>query len=86
MEKIDLFNAVIGLLNLLIGFFLKLIWDAIKDLQRADAKIAAEVTAIQVLVAGDYVKREYFEKKVDAIFLKLDKIQAATEHQNERPN
>lgn len=59
---------------LLVGWVLKVIWDAIKDLQRTDKQLSSDLSAIHILVAGDYVKRDYFEKKVDAIFKKLDSI------------
>lgn len=58
----------------LIGFFLKIVWDAVKDLQAADRTLAEKVSNIEVLVAGNYVKKEEFDRIVTRIFEKLDLI------------
>ena len=59
----------------LIGFLLNAVWQAVKDLQRADTKLAEKVSNIEVLVAGNYVKRESFDSAVERIFQKLDHIE-----------
>jgi len=59
----------------LIGFLLNAVWQAVKDLQRADTKLAEKVGQIEVLVAGNYVKRESFEDALTRIFQKLDHIE-----------
>lgn len=59
----------------LIGFFLNAVWQAVKDLQRADTKLAEKVANIEVLVAGNYVKRDSFDTAVERIFQKLDHIE-----------
>ena len=55
---------------------LKAVWDAVKDLQASDKTILKDVSELQVLVAGQYVKREEFDKMIAALFAKLDKIDA----------
>lgn len=59
----------------LIGFLLNAVWQAVKDLQRADTKLAEKVANIEVLVAGNYVKRESFDDALNRIFQKLDHIE-----------
>lgn len=59
----------------LIGFLLNAVWQAVKDLQRADTKLAEKVGQIEVLVAGNYVKRDSFDSAVERIFQKLDHIE-----------
>lgn len=59
----------------LIGFLLNAVWQAVKDLQRADTKLAEKVANIEVLVAGNYVKRDSFDTAVERIFQKLDHIE-----------
>jgi len=59
----------------LIGFLLNAVWQAVKDLQRADTKLAEKVANIEVLVAGNYVKRDSFDSAVERIFQKLDHIE-----------
>ena len=70
-----LFNIVIGLLGTIGGWLLNTMWSSLKDLQAADARLAEKVSAIEVLVAGQYVTREEFTTTMNALFLKLDRIQ-----------
>lgn len=67
-------NYLFGGINLVIGFFLKVIWDSYKELKKTDANLAEKVNSIEILVAGQYVKRDDFDRVANAIFVKLDKI------------
>lgn len=58
----------------LIGFSLSAVWQAVKDLQKADAELVKKVSEIEVLVAGVYVKRDDFNELSKAIFAKLNRI------------
>ena len=69
-------NWALGLLGAALGFILRTVWTAVKDLQESDRELVQKINAVEVLVAGDYVKREDFDKKVDAVFAKLDRIEA----------
>lgn len=71
----DIINWVIGGFGALIGFVLKNVWDAVKDLQVADRELVDKVGQIEVLVAGNYVKREEFERIMLRMFEKLDTIE-----------
>ena len=70
----DFLNWAFGIFNIILGGFMKAIWDSYKDLKRTDAALADKVNAIEVLVAGTYVKRDDFDRVANAIFVKLDKI------------
>lgn len=59
----------------LIGFLLNVVWQAVKDLQRADKELTDKVGSIEVLVAGNYVRRDSFDAAVERIFQKLDHIE-----------
>lgn len=59
----------------LIGFFLKAIWDSVKDLQVADKELSEKVASIEVLVAGDYVRKADMSDMQKALFNKLDRIE-----------
>jgi hypothetical protein len=72
----DLFNIVIGVAGALGGWWMKAMWDAVKELKTADEKLASQVSDLKVLVAGDYVRREMFDRLSDAIFAKLDRIES----------
>lgn len=74
-----LFNISIMTAGALAGWWMKVMWEAIKTLETQDRALADRVASIDVLVAGSYVKRDYFENKLDgitnAIFAKLDRIE-----------
>ena len=59
----------------LIGFLLNVVWQAFKDLQKADKVLAERVGEIEVLVAGSYITKTDFTQVTDAIFRKLDRIE-----------
>lgn len=69
-----LFNIAGAVAGSLGGWWLKVLWDAVKDLQSADKELAEKVSSIEILVAGQYVKRDDFDRVANAIFAKLDKI------------
>lgn len=73
MEQ-SFFNWAFGIANIAIGFVLKVMWDSYKELKMADSLLADKVNSIEVLVAGQYVKRDDFDRVANAIFIKLDKI------------
>lgn len=59
----------------LIGFLLNVVWQAVKDLRKADKVLAERVGEIEVLVAGSYITRTDFTNVTDSIFRKLDRIE-----------
>ena len=68
-------NWLLGGFGALIGFLLNTVWQAVKDLQAADTKLSSKVSEIEILVAGDYLRRDDFTHTVEALFKKLDKIE-----------
>ena len=70
-----IFNWVIGAFGVLGGTVLASIWNAVKDLQSMDRILAEKVAAIDVLVAGQYVKRDELTHLTKAMFDKLDRIE-----------
>ena len=76
MDGQTAFNLVVGLASFFGGWVVKNLQDAMKSLQATDERLAAKVQSIEVLVAGQYIKREDFERTVEALFAKLDKIDA----------
>ena len=70
-----LFNISVTVIGFLGGWWLKVLWDAVKDLQTADKVLVEKVSSIEILVAGNYITRADFDKIGAAIFAKLDKIE-----------
>jgi CHASE3 domain sensor protein len=74
MDYQTAFNVVFALSGFLGGWVLNGLRDSLKSLQAVDENLTEKVQAIEVLVAGQYVKREDFTDMSKAIFIKLDKI------------
>lgn len=70
-----MFNIAVALSGFLGGWWVKTIWESLKDLQKVDKDLAEKVSGIEILVAGQYVKRDELKELGDAIFRKLDKIE-----------
>lgn len=71
-------------LSTLLGFLLNTLWQAIKDLQSADKTLAEKVSGIEVVVAGNYVKKEEFDRTINRMFEKLDHISMAVSNKADR--
>jgi hypothetical protein len=67
-------NVMISAIMMLMGGIIKAIWDGVKELQKENKAITDKVSGVELLVAGDYARKDYVEGKVDAIFTKLDKM------------
>lgn len=68
-------NWLLAGFGALIGFLLNAVWQAVKDLQTADKVLADKIGSIEVLVAGDYVRRSDFDRTIERLFAKLDHIE-----------
>jgi CHASE3 domain sensor protein len=68
-------NWILGGIGGLLGFLLNTVWQAVKDLQKADSDLTKKLGEIEVLVAGAYVKKDDIDKLSNAIFAKLDRIE-----------
>ena len=66
---------VSGAFLLLGGWFLRIMWDTLLNLQFQDRELADKVARIEVLVAGEYVKKEDFDRVIERLFDKLDHIE-----------
>ena len=71
----ELVNWLLAGFGGLIGFLLNVVWQVVKDLQKADKILADQVGEIEVLVAGSYITKTDFTNVTDAIFRKLDRIE-----------
>lgn len=71
----EFYNWVLTGFSAVLGFLLHAVWQATKDLQKEDQELAKRVGEIEVLVAGNYVTRQEFERVIDKLFTKLDAIE-----------
>lgn len=71
----SLFNVAVGVAGAVGGWWMKAIWEALRDLQSADQALAGKVSSIEVLVAGTYVTRDELSRTIIAMMGKLDRIE-----------
>lgn len=71
----EFYDWVLTGFSAVLGFLLHAVWQATKDLQRADQELTKRVSEIEVLVAGNYVTRQEFDRVIDKLFNKLDSIE-----------
>ena len=76
MDGQTAFNVGVALIGGLGGWILNNIKSSIDSLHKSDAMLTDKVQAIEVLVAGQYVRRDDMDKSIAAIFAKLDRIEA----------
>ena len=76
MDSQTFINAGLGLIAFMGGWILRNLQESMRSLRDSDEKLAIKVQAIEVLVAGTYIKREDFDKTTTALFAILDKIDA----------
>lgn len=81
----NVFNLAVGIAGALGGWWMKAMWDALKDLQRTDERLSRDIGDLKVLVAGQYVSRESFDKLSNAIFTKLDRIEDKLDGKADKP-
>ncbi len=68
-------NVLAPLAFALFGWILKALWTAVTDLQKADKDLTRKVNSIEVMVAGDYIKRDEMSHMFNQLMLRLDKIE-----------
>ena len=69
-----LINLLIALVAALGGWIMRILWSAVKDLQSENRELIDRVASVEKLVAGEYVKREDFDRFVERINNKLDQV------------
>jgi len=75
MDFQDVFNIAMGFIMAIFGWFLRISWESLIGLQKADRDLADKVARIEVLVAGEYVKKDEFDRAIERLFDKLDHIE-----------
>lgn len=81
----DLFNIVTGVCGMLGGWWLNTMWAEVKALRKQDQDIQARIGAIEVLVAGQYVKRDDLDKLSNMLFDGLRRIEAKLDGKADKP-
>lgn len=86
MDYQVLFNVALGGFSFLAGFLIKNLWDEVKGLQETDKKTIDRLSAIETLVAGNYITRTEFSHTMDRLFTKVDLIATSVAAKADRSN
>lgn len=79
MDSQTFINSALGLIAFLGGWVLNSLKESMAQLKQTDNDLADKVQAIELLVAGTYVKRDDLDKLGNALFAKLDRIEGKME-------
>lgn len=71
----ELFQLVVAVAAAASGWVMKMIWNELKELQKADKEVATKISDLTIVVAGQYMRRDEFDKLSAALFVKLDRIE-----------
>lgn len=71
-----LINFLMAGFGAAVAFILRVVWEGLRELQKADLDLAAKLNEVQLVVTGQYVRKEDLEKMATALFTKLDKIES----------
>ena len=84
MEGQVVINWILGLFGMIIGVMVRSVLQTVKDLQKTDKELADKVSRIEVLVAGEYVRKDELDADLARIFDKLDKIDSKLDNKADR--
>lgn len=84
MDNQTLINIAVAVAGALGGWVLNSLRDSIGTLHEQDAELTEKVQSIEVLVVGNYVKRDDLDKLSNALFGKLDRIESKLDHKQDK--
>jgi len=70
----ELINMMIGMGAAVFGWFMRIIWQSVRDLQIADQKLVSELHMFKEHVPVTYVSKADFAEILKSINTKLDRI------------
>lgn len=79
-----IFNILVTICGLLGGYVLKSIQATLANMLREQRDLANKLQAIEVLVAGEYVRKDEFTRVADAIFARFDRIESKLDNKEDR--
>ena len=69
------FNILMGIGAFLASWWMRAIWSAIGELRDTDKQLVTKVSNIEILVAGQYARKEELDRLTATITVKLDRIE-----------
>ena len=71
-----LFNIVVSVAGAMCMFVLMAVWNRLGKLEESDTKLAANIAAMHILVAGEYIKRAEISPQLQGIYDELKHIRS----------
>ena len=71
-DAATIWNAILSLIVLAVVGVVSILRDSLKGLQAEIKDLSTRLHAVQLLVTGDYVKKDDLDRKLERIFDKLD--------------
>jgi hypothetical protein len=68
------FGAIMLGLTAAIAFILKVVWEGLREAQKADIDQYREISRLQLMMAENYTKKETLKEELAPIRTKLDQI------------
>lgn len=84
MDVQTVINTLMGLVAFFGGVWVRGIADSMRELKATDLELANKVQGIELLVAGQYVRRDELDKLSAALFHKLDRIESKLDLKQDR--
>lgn len=73
-----------GVIIAVFGWFQRQILTKINDLERQDASLGEKFSKLELLVSGEYIRRNELKGILEAVFAKLDKIMDKLESKQDK--
>jgi len=80
----ELFQILVAAISLMGGWILKTIWDAVRDQQGETRALAEKVAGVEILIVGQFVRRDELAGLLDRIDHKLDQISSKLDSKADR--
>ena len=84
MDPQTLINILFGLVAFLGGYVLNGLRQGLTDLITSDEKLAGKVQAIEVLVAGEYVRHDALRDALIPLSSQLNRIEIKLDHKADK--
>ena len=75
MDYQILLNSAFGALMLVMGWIMKIVFDAITELRTQDNHISNQISDLAVELPKNYVHKNDFKDLTESLFRKLDRIE-----------
>jgi len=85
MEPQFFLNLTLTIAGVFGGIIINGLSASMKKLREVDDSLMTKVQAIELLVAGSYVKRDDLDRLTEALFRKLDTIEGKLDHKQDKP-